>query len=240
MALTVEEKIQKAEEIYYRRNGIKYKETGKEKKSHPIRNLFAVIFLILIILGYNNKEFLGSEEFKTELKNFLNSKIDINNLFNQENSQESQQQEENNENQIIEESNNKDQTSYEVIWPYKGTITSNFGERESSDSRVTNNHTGIDIAGKMGDEFVSAINGKVTLVSDEGDLGKHIKIENNNLATVYAHCSEIYVKEGDEIIQGMKIGKIGSTGNSTGPHLHFETIKNNEYIEPITIIEIAA
>ncbi len=236
MMLTDEEKIQKAEEIYYRRNGIKSKEINKDKKSHSIRNLFITIIAVLAIIGYKNKDFLLSEEFKSQLKIFLNSKIDINNLWNKNTEQPEITEDEELQTENIEKQDSQE-ISYEVIWPYKGTITSNFGERESTDKRVTSNHTGIDIAGNMGDEFVSAIDGKVTLISEEGDLGKHIKIENEKITTVYAHCSEIYVKEGDEIKQGTAIGKIGSTGNSTGPHLHFETIKNNEYVDPLNIIE---
>lgn len=68
-------------------------------------------------------------------------------------------------------------------------------------------------------------------------LGKHIKIENEKIITVYAHCNSIYVKEGEEIKQGQEIGEVGSTGNSTGNHLHFETIKNGEYIDPMNVIE---
>lgn len=55
--------------------------------------------------------------------------------------------------------------------------------------------------------------------------------------TVYAHCKTIYVKEGDTVLQGQEIGEVGSTGNSTGPHLHFEIRKENRYINPDLILE---
>ena len=64
-----------------------------------------------------------------------------------------------------------------------------------------------------------------------------LKIENEKYITVYAHCSEIYVHEGDTVEQNTKIGKVGSTGNSTGPHLHFEVIQQGDYIDPLTVIE---
>lgn len=73
-------------------------------------------------------------------------------------------------------------------------------------------------------------------VSEEGNLGKHVKIENEQYQTVYAHCSEIMVQEGDEIQQGTVIATIGNTGNSTGNHLHFEVLQNGEYIDPITVL----
>lgn len=87
-----------------------------------------------------------------------------------------------------------------------------------------------------GEEIKSAITGNVSEISEEGNLGKHIKIENENHTTVYAHCKEIFVQEGDKIIQGDRIASIGNTGNSTGPHLHFEVIKNGEYINPLEVI----
>ncbi len=234
MSLTNEEKIQKAEEIYYRRNGMNYKEPKKEK-NHILRNLFLLMLVILSFLGYQNKEYLLSEEFKKQAKDFLNTKININNLFN-----EKQEETENNlevENNINEEKEENLPTLDKIIWPYRGTITSKFGTRNSTDSRVKSNHTGIDIAGNIGDKIVCSIDGNVTLVSEEGDLGKHVKIENNDLAIVYAHCNEIFVEQGAQVKQNDEIGTIGSTGNSTGPHLHFEVIKNGEYIDPLTILE---
>lgn len=59
----------------------------------------------------------------------------------------------------------------------------------------------------------------------------------DDVATVYAHCKTVYVKEGDIIKQGQAIGEVGSTGNSTGPHLHFEIRKENRYVDPDLILE---
>lgn len=70
-----------------------------------------------------------------------------------------------------------------------------------------------------------------------GDLGNHIKIINGDVSTVYAHCKAIYVKEGESIKQGQKIGEVGSTGNSTGPHLHFEVRKEGRYVDPDLILD---
>ena len=68
-------------------------------------------------------------------------------------------------------------------------------------------------------------------------IGNHIKITNGDVTTLYAHCKTIYVKEGDIIIQGQNLGEVGSTGNSTGPHLHFEIRRNNEYVDPDLILD---
>ena len=67
-------------------------------------------------------------------------------------------------------------------------------------------------------------------------IGKHIKIRLNNVRTLYAHCSKIYVKEGQIVAVGQEIGEVGSTGNSTGPHLHFEIRVDDRFVDPERII----
>ena len=80
--------------------------------------------------------------------------------------------------------------------------------------------------------------GDVELVSDYGDYGKHIKITNGEISTLYAHCSQIIVQEGEHIVQGQKIAEVGATGKTTGPHLHFEIRRNNITVDPEKIIEL--
>lgn len=127
---------------------------------------------------------------------------------------------------------------YSVILPLSGTKTSSFGGRESTNSKVTSNHTGVDIAAEYGTVINSAITGKVIQVSALGDYGKHLRIATDNLCVLYAHCSKIYVSEGDEISQGQPIAEVGSTGNSTGPHLHFEIKYEDRLVNPELILEI--
>ena len=67
--------------------------------------------------------------------------------------------------------------------------------------------------------------------------GNHIKITNEDVLTLYAHCKKIYVNEGDEIKQGQIIGESGSSGNVTGPHLHFEIRRNDEYVDPEQVLD---
>ena len=80
--------------------------------------------------------------------------------------------------------------------------------------------------------------GIVTLVSSEGDYGNHIKIRCNNVTTLYAHCLNVYVKEGQIVAQGQDIGEVGSTGNSTGPHLHFEIRVDDRFVNPSKVIDL--
>ena len=111
-----------------------------------------------------------------------------------------------------------------IIWPIKGVITSRFGNRTPTEI-VTANHKGLDIAGNMGDNIVSAMDGTVVQYSEEGDYGKHLRIQSGEVLTLYAHCSELLVQEGSTVKQGDVIAKVGATGRATGPHLHFEICK---------------
>ena len=110
------------------------------------------------------------------------------------------------EKDILEIKNN-----YSVIIPISGVKTSGFGERESTNSKVTKNHTGVDIAANLGTVINSATSGKVIEVSSNGDYGKHFKVQTGDMIVLYAHCSKIYVKEGQEVNQGDQIGEVGST-----------------------------
>ena len=110
------------------------------------------------------------------------------------------------EKDILEIKNN-----YSVILPISGIKTSGFGERESTNSKVTKNHTGVDIAANLGTVINSATSGKVIEVSSNGDYGKHFKVQTGDMIVLYAHCSKIYVKEGQEVNQGDQIGEVGST-----------------------------
>lgn len=108
------------------------------------------------------------------------------------------------------------------------TITSRFGPRSSG------THTGLDIAAPMGTAIHAAASGTVTTVIwSNVSYGNHIIITHDNgVQTLYSHCSDLYVSEGDYVAQGEKIAAVGSTGNSTGPHLHFEIRINNSRVNP--------
>ena len=109
--------------------------------------------------------------------------------------------------------NIKNTTSF--IKPVEGTISSSFGQRENATGSVPKNHTGTDIATNMGTKILSATDGEVVLASEEGDYGKHLKIQIGEVSIIYAHCNNLYVKQGDHVTQGQEIAEVGSTGNST-------------------------
>lgn len=109
--------------------------------------------------------------------------------------------------------NTKNTTSF--IKPVQGTISSPFGKRENATGSVPKNHTGTDIAANTGTKIISATDGEVVLSSEEGDFGKHLKIQIGEVSIIYAHCNNLYVKQGDFVKQGQEIAEVGSTGNST-------------------------
>ena len=123
------------------------------------------------------------------------------------------------------------------IAPIKGRISSTFGWRNPTSVTVPRYHTGIDIAAKEGTIIKSATNGKVIMTSSQGDYGNHYQIQTQDIIIVYAHCKKLYLKEGDMVKQGQEIAEVGSTGNSTGPHLHFEIRKGEQKIDPQLIID---
>lgn len=108
-----------------------------------------------------------------------------------------------------------------------GYVTSNFGPRWGS------THSGMDIAGEIGDPVCSALDGKVKECRYDGNYGNKILIQHEDgIETIYGHLSKFEVKVGDEIKKGQLIGRVGSTGRSTGPHLHFEVRVNGSPVDP--------
>lgn len=124
------------------------------------------------------------------------------------------------------------------IKPIEGRISSTFGWRNPTTATVPKYHTGTDIAAKEGTVIKSATSGKVIMASSEGDYGNHYQIQIEDIVIVYAHCKKLYLKNGDIVKQGQEIAEVGSTGNSTGPHLHLEVRKGDKKIDPQLILEL--
>lgn len=118
--------------------------------------------------------------------------------------------------------------------PCEGVITSYFGERNNPlDQGSRETHKGIDVANALGTPIYAAAKGTVTQASYLNGYGYVIYIDHGNgVETRYAHNDNLYVEEGDEVEKGEKIADMGSTGNSTGPHLHFEIRKNEAPVNP--------
>lgn len=117
-------------------------------------------------------------------------------------------------------------------WPMSGKITSPYGTRKSGF------HSGIDIGGKVGTPVYAAAGGKVVLSSWYYGYGNCILVDHGNgMKTRYAHLSGYKVKVGDTVERGQLIGLCGNTGNSTGPHLHFEVIINGSTKNPVNYLK---
>ena len=125
-----------------------------------------------------------------------------------------------------------------MTWPLPGsyTITSAFGNRLHPILKVYKLHTGVDIAGNNcnGKPVVAAAAGTVIVAKYSTAYGNYVVIDHGGgITTLYAHSSKLEVKVGDKVKAGQEIMKVGTTGYSTGPHLHFEVRENGTYVDPI-------
>lgn len=275
-AMSVEDKIRRAEEIYARRQGnnISFKNSRKETQRKDIKLLKKILIQLVIsicIFGIvyviQNSNYIFSEDFITKTNEILSYDINFSEIFgNLKNSLEnawnnlSNKQEENiggaveiteggdtniqNDNQ---QEINKTQGEQDIETAKNTTIfikpideyeiSSPYGARESLNANVPKNHTGIDLAANQGTKIKAASSGEVVLNSQEGDYGKHLKIQVGEVSIIYAHCNSLYVNQGEHVEQGQEIAEVGTTGNSTGPHLHFEIRVSERTINPQDILE---
>ncbi|MDU4698260.1 MAG: M23 family metallopeptidase [Paenibacillus sp.] len=125
-----------------------------------------------------------------------------------------------------------------TFWPTDSTrITSDFGEREDPFTGRLTKHAGMDIGGSVGDPVYAAANGKVVDTGYTSARGNYITISHpSGLKTNYMHLSKILTKVGDSVKQGDTIAELGSTGRSTGPHLHIEVVKNGSTVDPVNYL----
>lgn len=121
------------------------------------------------------------------------------------------------------------------IWPCPSSsrITSGFGGRSSPTEGASSNHQGIDIGASTGSNILAAASGTVVIATYSYSAGNYIMINHGGgVYTVYMHCSKLLVSEGAQVKQGQTIAKVGSTGYSTGPHLHFGIRNGGQYVNP--------
>ncbi|MCB0327329.1 MAG: M23 family metallopeptidase [Bdellovibrionales bacterium] len=118
--------------------------------------------------------------------------------------------------------------------PELRSLTSSYGLRLDPFTKRLAFHGGLDFRGRRGDPVEAALEGKVSFVGRNGNYGKMVIIKHKNgYETRYAHLDKIYVDKGAKVEKGHKVGAIGSTGRSTGPHLHFELRKNGKKLDPL-------
>lgn len=167
-----------------------------------------------------------------------------NNSENERNTQEAKEDTVEYTKVAMEEEQEKPQTNeeyikskYNFIKPVEGIVSSEFGARDVDNPIVSKNHKGIDIAANKGVDIKASIAGIVTVSSTTGDYGYHIEIQNEDIKTLYAHCSELNVQQGESVAQGQVIAKVGDTGKATSAHLHFEIRRDDTYINPRDILE---
>ncbi len=121
-----------------------------------------------------------------------------------------------------------------LLWPAQGSITSGFGLRRHPVFGVQHMHTGVDIGATWGSPVLAAADGQVIYTGWYGGYGKLVIVDHGGgVSTLYAHLFEILVSSGTSVRRGQVLGRVGSTGFSTGPHLHFEVRIDGQPIDPI-------
>jgi murein DD-endopeptidase MepM/ murein hydrolase activator NlpD len=121
-----------------------------------------------------------------------------------------------------------------------GFISSYFGRRADPFTGYVAVHKGLDFAGPAGSAVSSVAAGLVTFAGERAGFGEMVEITHGNgLATRYCHNEKLLVKQGDMVSKGQEVALMGSTGHSTGPHLHFEVLKNGAQVDPLRFISEA-
>ena len=124
--------------------------------------------------------------------------------------------------------------------PLQGTVTSPFGYRIHPIYGTRLFHNGVDIAADSGTPIVAALKGKVATAEYSDSYGNYVVVDHGKgLSTLYAHCSELQVQEGQTVQKGETVGLVGSTGVSTGPHLHFEVRRGEYRINPQWLVDLS-
>jgi len=118
-------------------------------------------------------------------------------------------------------------------WPVHGPVKSGYGLRRSPWSGAPEHHEGIDIGSPPGTPVEAPAAGSVVEASSQGDFGKHVMLDHGNgVRSLYGHLKRVDVKVGQRVAKGQVIGLVGSTGRSTGPHLHYEVLMAGKPVDP--------
>jgi murein DD-endopeptidase MepM/ murein hydrolase activator NlpD len=128
-------------------------------------------------------------------------------------------------------------TGSQLQHPAQGEIYAKFGYRRHPLLRTVRLHSGLDYKGAVGDPVSAAATGTVAVAGREGGYGNYVRIDHGNgLQTAYAHLLNYNVKPGQCVSKDEVIGSLGNSGVSTEPHLHFEVIQNDRFIDPSALL----
>lgn len=129
----------------------------------------------------------------------------------------------------------------ETVTPVRGTVTSRFGYRDHPTIGRYAPHGGVDIAADSGTTISAFAAGTVEMVGEDNDFGNWVRLSHaNGVSSFYAHCSKICLNEGEQVQAGQTVALVGSSGVSTGPHLHFEIRLNGVRLDPMYYIDPTA
>ena len=124
-----------------------------------------------------------------------------------------------------------------AVWPTQGWLTSRFGTRVSPFTGKRQFHAGIDIAGAAGTDVIATADGKVVFAGKKGPMGNAVILDHGHgVRTHYGHNKEVSVKKGDRVKRGQKVAVLGSSGRSTGPHLHYTVELDGKAVNPLDFI----
>jgi murein DD-endopeptidase MepM/ murein hydrolase activator NlpD len=142
---------------------------------------------------------------------------------------------------IIESGGNRQYVGNPLPFDWSNSITCQFGWRINPVTGLRDLHSAVDIAAGLGTPIMAAHDGTITTAGWHNAYGNYIVLTGENgIITKYAHCSQLLVTAGQKVKAGDTIAKVGSTGNSTGPHLHLEFKKDGEYLNPLLFVKSGA
>ncbi len=226
----------------------------KERLSTPFTVFVLQISVVaVIIVSVTAIKFLDGDIFNDLKKWYIlnfQDETDVNEVINPQKESLPKEQETEIQNTVantiklpvislnVDENSGKEQGINSLCAPLPNAIiSSDYGARNNPVTHSYESHKGLDLVADMGSEIYAAADGVVTLAQKSGSYGNYVIIDHGNgLNTLYAHCSRLNVEKGDKVKKAQTVAYVGSTGQSTRPHLHFEVILNGKNLNPNWLI----
>jgi len=192
--------------------------------------------------GINTFTFIAKENTKTVKLNIVKKNFDIQNIKLNKNKKKSQKEldriyRERREIMDAKKIKYDSYPDYNFIIPVEGIVTGVYGTQRYYNGIKGNYHNGHDIAADTGTPIYAPSNGKIILTGHYFYNGKFVMVNHgNNLISLFLHMDDIHVTEGSLVKKGQIIGSVGNTGLSTGPHLHWSVLLNNNYVDPLALV----